>query len=109
MASRIVILFSSILFFVPGFVLILLSYPSGNGDPETLSFLLVFPFIGTCPFPINGNVNISSDVYYWPEIVGLATAGLGIAGITTGRGSYALIFLGILFFSWILTLFRFIG
>ena len=84
----------------------MLSYPSGNGEPQYLSFVLVVPFVGTCPFPINGNVNIGSDLYYWPELVGLATAGLGVVGIANGRLRYAAIFVGILIVCWRLTLFR---
>jgi hypothetical protein len=107
MVARIVIIFSAILFFIPSAILPLLTY--SNGNPQYLTFVLCFPFMGTCPFPINGNANSLADMYYWPVLIGLAVVGLGGVGLFTGKSRYAGIFVTILFLSWVLTLIRFIA
>jgi hypothetical protein len=108
MGSRIIIVTASVLFFIPAALLALVSPHMGGGEPQYGMFLLTFPFMGSCPFPVNGNANTEADLYYWPVFAGLAMAGLGVVGLSNGKLRYAAIFVMIMILCWALTLFRFI-
>jgi hypothetical protein len=109
MGARITIIVASILFFVPSFVLLLFSYPSGGGQPQYLQFILQIPFMGTYPFAVWASDGKEIYQACWCVVIGLATAGLGIWGLLTGKPKYAAIFVGILIVCWALTLFRFVA
>ena len=49
MMARITIIVALLLFFVPSFLLLSLSYISGSSDPQYLRFMLEIPFMGTYP------------------------------------------------------------
>jgi hypothetical protein len=108
MAARIIIFIALLLFFVPSFILLSLSYVSGSSDPQYLRFVLGIPFMGTYPdavWPADGRESYEST---WCEIVGLVTGGLAVVGLITGKSKYAAIFVGALILCWALTLFRFV-
>ena len=111
MTARFLITGAAILFLSPALLIAVLVPHNGSpAGPQYLMFISVFPFLGTCPFPFYGHPEITlADVYYWPVLVGLATAGLGVGGLVTGKTKFAGAFIAILIFSWILTAIRLIA
>ena len=107
MGTRITIIVSSILFFVPSFILLLFSYTSGT--PHYLRFILQIPFMGTYPLAVWPSDGREAYEAGWCVMIGLATAGLGVVGLVTGRPKYAAIFVAVLILCWALTLYRFVA
>jgi len=106
MGARAIIVTASFFFFIPAGLLALISPHMGGGEPQYGLFVLTFPFMGTCPFPVNGNMNNLSDMYYWPVLAGVGTAIFGVAGFVTENQKWAAIYAAILVLCWILVAVR---
>lgn len=106
MTARIVIAGATIVGLIPGCVF---SYASDNPNPLLyLIFAPIFPFLGTCPFPIDASNGLGlEDIYFWPILPCLIALALAIFGLVRNSVIVALAFSGVIAVSWALTFIRF--
>jgi hypothetical protein len=107
MGERIAIIVASVLFFLPGCILALLS-PT-NGNPDYASFIVLLPFLSTYPFPMWASDGHEVYENAWAVVAGLATLGFAIFGLVTGKPKHAWSFVALLAAIWALALFRFVA
>ena len=107
MSAKLKMLSAAIPSLIPGIFFVYIS-PDCSGPIPYLIFPFLFPFVGTCPFPIKDPDGFGlEDVYYWPVLMALVTITLGVYGFITNSKRSANVFGCILIISWLLTLVRF--